>query len=370
MKKITFSLKKLRLTIFTIATTLIVGGLILVLLMLLLLNILTAYTKGSSLLIIYTQNYFLSIYDDTIFSEEKNYEFRRKIEGFYAFYELLFSRERPYGEIEKLWLDFGMSKGEIPLVVYGTIIMRALPILNDVKASAERLKAKIDLARKRNISKEDIDEIVIYLVDFHKSFYSSIRSILIPIAFIIFLLIIILAGILSASLFRNLSSLTKVVKIVSDNTLKALRRESYEILEIIDPKSDFAVLQEAVNLTSEKLQNITLKKERILDKISEIVSMLHEKVETVTSYIPYMENLKENISNISSTFFSSAWDSLSRSFSLMDAEVKKIYTGFDKLRALSSEIFEPTSTVYEILETTSSQYKLAKEIAFNYTSDI
>lgn len=369
MKKIVFSLKKLKIGTAVFVVISLVNTLFWVVFVVFLLNILTSYTKGASLLTSYTKEYFLNLHYPNAFEEGFREELEMKIEGFHTFYELLIHQQRSYKEIEKIWTEFGMKKEEVPLVVYGTMMMRDLPMMETIKTSAQKLKEKIDLARTGKVTTKDITEISLILSEFHNSFYSAINSITYISLFIASFLALITLVSFSYFVLKQVSPLSAAVKVTSKHILSVLKKETYEKIDLIDPRSDLAVIQESVNSLAEKLSNMERVKGKILDKILSISSFLEQKIEALAPYTSYIASLKESILNLDVNFVSNEWESFKRSFSIIDSEIKRIYESFEKFRNLSSGIFEPISSVYDIIEKTFSQYSLTRDVSLKYISE-
>lgn len=366
MKKVFFSLKRLNRATFGFLAISIVGVIFWFFFIIVLSGMIVSYTKGSSLLIEYTENYFLSLYDRNVFSPEMVRDLENKIEGFYVFYELLYFKERKYSEIEKIWIDFGMDKGEVPLFVYGTTVMRNLPVMNEVKESARKLKDKIDYCKLNGANHEDIEEVVIYLKEFHQSFYSTLYSVIYPSVFIISIFVFLLVGEFSWYLFKSLKLLNEIIAVISDKIDKILKKQSLEKIDIIDPRSECVVLQNSVNLMADRLNEIEKKKQGIVVKITQISESIEKATEILSSYIEIISGLKEGISKLNVDVISNMWDTLSRAFSVVDSEIKRLSTSIDSFRSLSGEIFEPISTLYSIIQESSDRYNLLKNTIFKY----
>ncbi len=370
MNRIHFSLKKLNVSVFLFVGISILITTVLLALISFLTNTLLSYTKGSSLLITYSQNYVFSVYDKNLFSQEEKVNLEKKIQGFYAFYELLFFKERPQKEIESLWLDFGMTKQEIQTVILGTKVMRNFPILDKIKLSAENVKNKLDIIKNASLlEKENIKEILHLLEEFNYNFYSTMTPL---ISFVLIISSILISAILiffGYYIITNLIPLNRIIKVISEKFNLILKKEKFDKVDIIDPRSECIVLQEAVNSISDKFKIIENKKEEISNKMNELISSINEKMEITKNNIEALKEVGKVIGNIKVDAFEKELDTFNKSFSLIDSEIKDIVRNFEKLRSVSVEIFEPIETTYEIIEKASTKYKLIKDISLNYISE-
>ncbi|MFN4245512.1 MAG: hypothetical protein ACK4F9_05110 [Brevinematia bacterium] len=370
MSRIYFSLKKLNISIYLFITLTSIVIIFLIVLFFILNYTLLSYTKGSKLLITYFQNYALSIYNKELFTNEEKEEIEKKIQGFYAFYELLFSMERNDKEIEKLWLDFGMTKQEIQLVLLGTKALRNFPIMDKIKSISKELKNKLDeIEQTKLLEKENMKNVLYTLDEFSKSFYSTMSPILAFVLLISSVLIISILIFFGYYLIKNLIPLNKIIELMSKRIKSILERESFTEIDLIDPRSECVVLQDSVNAISRKFENIDFLKKQILSITKETLQTIDEEIDYMKTKIETIKELEENMVKIEESKIIKSWEIFTKSFSSIDSYIKSIINKFENLRNTSVRLFEPISTIYEIIEKASTKYKLIKDLSLKHISE-
>ncbi|MCX8096252.1 MAG: hypothetical protein N3D81_01995 [Spirochaetes bacterium] len=331
------------------------------------LNVLVSYTKGASLLIKYSEEYLFYKYDPKLFDVEKASEILTKIEGFYVFYDILFFKDRPYREIERIWSDFGMSRDEIWVVVSGTRIMRNLPIMDYIKDKANVLKNNFDIVgENKNV---DINRVLKDVEEFHSSFYSTMNSLIYPSVFLVSLLIGSIISLLSFFTLRSFNSMNQVIDLTTSKINLILKGRSFEKLDIIDPSSECIVLQDAVNTVSEKFKAIQSARDDVMERIVHITKKLETEFESLSSNIQSVITFRDSIGSLEISELDKSWSQFMNIFSVIDASLKSASRDAENLRSLSLNIFEPVSSIYDILSSTLQQFSLINEIFFRYISE-
>ncbi|MCX8029131.1 MAG: hypothetical protein N2712_03955 [Brevinematales bacterium] len=364
MKKIFFSLRRTKFIVFSYLFVSIIGVVFLASLIVFTKNMLISYTKGASLLISYVKEYFLISFNQDLFSRDKLEDIERKVKGFYVFYDILNSRDLPYQEIEKAWLEFGINKDEISYIVNGTKIIRNTPFVYELKVVSDKLAN--DLKKILNGEKVPSEIVISNLEEFHLTFYKAMDKMLKFIIIVVSTIVLLIVIPFSIFLVLKMNSLSEIINKVTHRINQNLKGTNYEEIDLIDPRSEFIILQETVNSVSDKLNHIQHTKNQVIDKMNQINQLLSNVFTSVYDYIKRMEDLKSNTGNIEVEHFSESWNKFSSSFSKIDSNIKRLYENFDKFRKLSLQTFEPISSMYEILINILKNFELIKQVFFKY----
>lgn len=368
MEKVKFSTKFLLSTSIIVVVISIVSIILLLSFIGLMNKITISYTKGTSLLTTYLQAYVNSKYISQ-HPEKTKQQLENPIKSFNIFYDILNGKDIPIEEIEKNWLEFGMKKDEIKLVVAGTKLLRNTDFLSPVKDSAEKVKNYLDNIDR--ISPENVENLTKTLINFTESFYKTFNTIsntttlVVSILFLMVIIILIIYFLRILYLIQNLRNLTNKLPSIA----KSLVQEEIKELDIIDPKSELYPIQESFSMLIDKIQKLTTIKNNLKNTISKTHKNLEIQSKELEEFMSNISNLKSKMENIDIKSTLKYLETLQQTFSLLDSSIKEVRNDIEKIRSISTGVLEPISTVYEILEESFRQYNLAKEIVFKYISE-
>lgn len=374
MPKLHFSIKGLRTRtiLFVISSSVFI--LLLTLFSYLALFTFNSFTKGSILLQKYVEEYFIFSSEEgsKLISQETFSEISRKFEGFLVFDELINFKERDYREIEKVWLDFGMEKDEIRAVVTSTKIIRTIPFLtSDIKDTLSQIKIeyKNTLSKTQKIDKEKIENIINTTSKLTSAFSKTMNKFII--IFILIITIITTGGLsfFSYLLFKDTNILSKILKSLSKNIHEAIAGR-YERIEIVDKKSEeLYPLQEATNNVISKFEELEYVKKETIQTLTLSCNELENFIQELSNTISESKNYIYLIEEEKIEEFTKAFSNLTQIISYLTNNIDDLYQNFDKFRSSSIEIFEPISTIYDIIERLSFEYRSNLDLVSSYITD-
>ncbi|MGC8964527.1 MAG: hypothetical protein ACP5KI_04080 [Brevinematia bacterium] len=374
MAKFYFSLKSLRFKIIFFLLSFSVFALIWSLFIYFIFLAFSSFTEGATLLQKYAEEYFIFSSEEgrKLISEDRLNQISNKFQGFLVFDDLLNFVDRDYGDIEKIWLDFGMEKNEIYLFVFATRVFRLIPFLvSDIKdaSSKIRLEYENNFVKGDNIEYEKIQKVIGLVSYFQKSSFITMNRIIIIVS--VFTIVIVVSFILLYVFlfFKDLKILFSVLSLIPGAIFRSLQG-NYEKIDLVDEKSEeLYPLQNATNLVVDNFERIYNLKQEVRNTLMSACNDLEKFIFDMSSatlegreYISMLQEIKfEELSDL--------YNKMSENFSSAVSDLQNLYENFDRFRSSSVSIFEPISTVYDLFSRVAFEYKSDIDLITNYIEE-